>query len=85
MYSTKPFDEDTLIDWQREANKEVETKRFCPNCGQFIKLKFREYKYFKNFYDCPICGDTVLVKSMFRTSGGSGYSHQRRRHNANRY
>ncbi|MHA1126321.1 MAG: hypothetical protein ACTSO7_12320 [Candidatus Heimdallarchaeota archaeon] len=46
MYSTKPFAEDTLIDWQREVNKEVETKRFCPNCGGFVKLRFREYKYF---------------------------------------
>lgn len=79
MVPMKMFDEDTLIDWQREAREEMKTLRFCPNCGQLITLKFKEHKYYQNFYSCPRCGDTILSKGIIRNYYTQGYSRFRTR------
>ncbi|NHJ06069.1 MAG: hypothetical protein EAX90_14680 [Candidatus Heimdallarchaeota archaeon] len=50
-----------IINWQSEAEEEMKTPRFCPNCWKLITLKFREHKCNQSFFDCPICGDTILI------------------------
>ena len=70
----KMFSKNTLIDWQREANEEMKTLRFCPNCSNIVRLKFKEHKYYQNFYSCPECGDTIFSKGMIRMPSYYGYS-----------
>ncbi|NHJ86275.1 MAG: hypothetical protein FK734_12495 [Asgard group archaeon] len=74
MYKSYIAEEDSLIDWRREASEEAKTKRFCPNCFQLVTLQLREHKYYQNFYACPNCGETLFSKGTFRLGSSSGYS-----------
>ncbi|GAG55810.1 unnamed protein product [marine sediment metagenome] len=70
------FDKDELIDWRREAKEEIQTMRFCPNCGKLVVLKLREHKYYQNFYACSICGEIILKKGYIKMGSGSGYGYR---------
>lgn len=50
------------IDWREKAEEEQRTLRFCPNCGNLVKIQLKEHKYYQNFYQCSLCGDTVFVQ-----------------------
>ncbi|MFW9922622.1 MAG: hypothetical protein ACFFDW_04945 [Candidatus Thorarchaeota archaeon] len=76
------FGKDTLVDWQREANEEMKTLRFCPNCSEIVQLKFKEHKYYQNFYLCPKCGETILSRGLIRIPQPYGYTS---RYNKSRY
>ncbi len=64
---------DRLVDWRREAREEEKNLRFCPQCGNLVRVKLKEHKYYQNFYGCPICGETILSKGMIRTPNSRGY------------
>ena len=76
MLKDEYFDKDMLIDWRREAKKELKTLRFCPNCCQLVTLKLKEHKYYQNFYSCEICGEVILKKGYIRMGSGSGYGYR---------
>lgn len=48
-------------EWSRVVEQEVKIQRFCPNCGETVIIKFREYKFPRILFSCPNCGETVLV------------------------
>jgi len=62
MLEEQVFDKDKMIDWRREANEELKTMRFCPNCSKLVKLKLYEHKYFHNFYACSYCGEVIFKR-----------------------
>ena len=69
---------DHLIDWRREAKEEIKTLRFCPQCGNLVKLKLQEHKHFRNWYGCPLCGELVLSKiTVSSPLTNRGYSKER--------
>jgi len=49
-----------------EAEEIMKTPRFCPQCMNLVAVKLREHKFNQSFFDCPICGDTVLVVGEYR-------------------
>lgn len=67
---------DELIDWKREANEEIQTMRFCPNCCQLVELKHREHKHYKNVFACVVYGEVILKKGYFKMGSGSGYGYR---------
>lgn len=48
-------------EYQRIIDTELKPPRFCPTCNNLIFLKFREYRFPKILFACPICGEIVLV------------------------
>ncbi len=75
MFNEMYFDKDEMIDWRREANEEIKTMRFCPNCWRMVSIILKEHKYFHNFYACSHCGETLFKKSTVKSSGGCGYGY----------
>lgn len=76
MINNKYFDKDSLIDWRREANEEIKTMRFCPNCFRLVEIKLLEHKYYQNFYSCKNCGEMIFKKGYVRFNSGSGYGYR---------
>lgn len=50
-----------IVNWEKEAKEIMKTQRFCPQCGNLVKLVFRQHKCNQSFFDCSICGETILV------------------------
>jgi len=74
MLKERFFERKQLIDWRREAEEEIKTLRFCPNCGHLVSLKLQEHKYYQNFYSCERCGELILKKGTIRLAGNrEGY------------
>lgn len=64
---------DYLVDWRREAKEEEKILRFCPQCGNLVRVKLKEHKHYQNFYGCPVCGEIILSKGMIRSPNSRGY------------
>ena len=55
-----------IANWKEEAEEIVKTPRFCPHCWNLVSVKLRERKCNQSFFDCPHCGDTILVVGKYR-------------------
>ena len=68
-----------LIDWRRIAKEDKKTMRWCPQCGQLVKMIVREHKYFQNFYACPERGEKIFAKVTVPGLSRRGYLRERYR------
>lgn len=75
MFDEQFFDKDQMIDWRKEAQEEIKTLRFCPNCNQLVLIKLKEHKYYQNVYSCTRCGEPILKKGTIKLPQRRGRSY----------